>query len=66
MWATANQAKTGIKEIRRFEGLNPAMLDLAAGRLDGYISTSRRCLYYVKDKPQFAWWSASRPRAVLR
>ncbi len=54
MWATANQAKTGIKEIRRFEGLNPAMLDLAAGRLDGYISDIPALLYYVKDKPQFA------------
>jgi polar amino acid transport system substrate-binding protein len=54
MWATANQAKTGIKEIRRFEGLNPAMLDLAAGRLDGYISDIPALLYYVKDKPQFS------------
>jgi polar amino acid transport system substrate-binding protein len=35
-------------------GLNPAMLDLAAGRLDGYISDIPALLYYVKDKPQFA------------
>lgn len=54
MWATENQAKHGIKEIRRFEGLNPAMLDLAAGRIDGYISDIPALLYYVKDKPQFA------------
>lgn len=54
MWTTANQAKVGIKEIRRFEGLNPAMLDLAAGRLDGYISDIPALLYYAKDKPQFA------------
>ena len=34
MWATQNQATAKIKEIRRYEGLNPAMLDLvAAGRL---------------------------------
>jgi polar amino acid transport system substrate-binding protein len=54
MWTTENQGKVGIKEIRRFEGLNPAMLDLAAGRLDGYISDIPALLYYVKDKPQFA------------
>ncbi|PSC03245.1 amino acid ABC transporter substrate-binding protein [Alsobacter soli] len=54
MWATENQAKTKIKEIRRYEGLNPAMLDLAAGRIDGYISDIPALLYYVKDKPQFA------------
>lgn len=54
VWTTENQGKVGIKEIRRFEGLNPAMLDLAAGRLDGYISDIPALLYYVKDKPQFA------------
>jgi polar amino acid transport system substrate-binding protein len=54
MWTTENLARTGIKEVRRFEGLNPAMLDLAAGRLDGYISDIPALLYYVKDKPQFA------------
>jgi polar amino acid transport system substrate-binding protein len=54
MWATQHQADTKIKEIRRYEGLNPAMLDLAAGRIDGYISDIPALLYYVKDKPQFA------------
>src|SRR3954447_22971684 len=53
MWATQNQATAKIKEIRRYEGLNPAMLDLAAGRIDGYISDIPALLYYVKDKPQF-------------
>ena len=38
MWATQNQAKYKFSDIRRFEGLSPAMLDLAAGRIDGYIS----------------------------
>ena len=38
MWATENQAKYGYAEIRRFEGLAPAMLDLGNGRIDGYIS----------------------------
>jgi polar amino acid transport system substrate-binding protein len=51
IWATAHQGQYGIAEIRRFEGLNPAMLDLAAGRIDGYISDIPALLYYVKDKP---------------
>ena len=54
MWATQHQAETKIKEIKRYEGLNPAMLDLSAGRIDGYISDIPALLYYVKDKPQFA------------
>jgi polar amino acid transport system substrate-binding protein len=51
IWATAHQAEYGIANIRRFEGLNPAMLDLAAGRIDGYISDIPALLYYTKDKP---------------
>jgi polar amino acid transport system substrate-binding protein len=54
IWATENKAKYKLGEIRRFEGLNPAMLDLAAGRIDGYISDIPALLYYAKDKPQFA------------
>lgn len=53
MWATENQAKYGIAEIKRFEGLAPAMLDVEAGRVNGYISDIPALLYYVKDKPQF-------------
>jgi polar amino acid transport system substrate-binding protein len=52
MWATANQDKYGYKEIKRYEGLAPAMLDLEAGRIDGYISDIPALLYYTKDKPQ--------------
>ena len=54
IWATEHQAGAKIKDIKRYEGLNPAMLDLAAGRIDGYISDIPALLYYVKDKPQFA------------
>ncbi|KAA2244095.1 transporter substrate-binding domain-containing protein [Salinarimonas soli] len=53
MWATQNKDKYKFGDIRRFEGLNPAMLDLAAGRLDGYISDIPALQYYAKDKPQF-------------
>lgn len=51
MWATEHNAEYGFSEIKRYEGLAPAMLDLAAGRIDGYISDIPALLYYVKDKP---------------
>jgi len=52
MWADTHQADYKFGEIRRFEGLSPAMLDLVAGRIDGYISDIPALLYYVKDKPE--------------
>lgn len=54
MWATANTDAKGFAEIRRYEGLAPAMLDLAAGRIDGYVSDIPALLYYTKDKPNLA------------
>ncbi len=51
MWATEHQGEYGYADIRRYEGLAPAMLDLQAGRIDGYISDIPALLYYVKDKP---------------
>jgi polar amino acid transport system substrate-binding protein len=53
MWATQNTAKLKIATISRYEGLAPAMLDLAAGRIDGYISDIPAVEYYIKDKPQY-------------
>ncbi len=53
MWTTANQAKYGFSDIRRFEGLAPAMLDLQSGRIDGYISDIPALEYFIKDKPHF-------------
>jgi polar amino acid transport system substrate-binding protein len=53
MWTTAHQAETKIGTINKYEGLQPAMLDLQAGRIDGYISDIPALLYYSKDKPQF-------------
>lgn len=51
IWATANQAEYGFGEIRRYEGLAPAMLDVVIGRVKGYISDIPALLYYTKDKP---------------
>lgn len=53
IWATEHQAETKIGTISKYEGLQSAMLDLQAGRIDGYISDIPALLYYVKDKPQF-------------
>lgn len=53
MWTTQNTAKYKIAKVSRYEGLAPAMLDLAAGRIDGYISDIPAVEYYIKDKPQY-------------
>lgn len=53
IYATAHQAEDKFADIRRYEGLAPAMLDLAAGRIDGYVSDIPALQYYVKDKPAY-------------
>ena len=53
MWTTGNRQQYGIAEIRRYEGLAPAMLDLQSGRIDGYISDIPSLKYFIKDKPYF-------------
>ncbi len=54
IYATERQQQLGINEIRRFEGLAPAMLDLNNGGIDAYISDIPAVAYYIKDKPQYA------------
>ena len=53
IWATQHQTEDKFSDIKRYEGLAPAMLDLAAGRIDGYISDIPALQYYVKDKPTY-------------
>jgi polar amino acid transport system substrate-binding protein len=53
IWATANSAEYKIAKISRYEGLMPAMLDLAIGRIDGYLSDIPAVEYYIRDKPQY-------------
>lgn len=53
MWTTSNRDRHGFADIRRFEGLAPAMLDLQTGRIDGYISDIPSLEYYIKDKAHF-------------
>ena len=54
MWATENEQKYGFSEIRRYEGLAPAMLDVVIGRVKGYVSDIPALLYYTKDKPNLS------------
>jgi polar amino acid transport system substrate-binding protein len=53
MWTTSNQTRYEFAEIRRFEGLAPAMLDLQSGRIDGYISDIPALEYFIRDKQYF-------------
>jgi polar amino acid transport system substrate-binding protein len=53
IWATSNQARYHIAGIARYEGLAAAMLDLATGRIDGYLSDLPAVSYYIRDKPQY-------------
>ena len=53
MWTTANREKYGFDDIRRFEGLAPAMLDLQSGRIDAYISDIPSLEYFIKGKSIF-------------
>lgn len=52
IWASENQQQYGFKEIRRYEGIAPAALDLQIGRVVGYISDIPAMQYYTKDKPE--------------
>jgi polar amino acid transport system substrate-binding protein len=53
MWTTSMRDKYAFDDIRRFEGLAPAMLDMQTGRIDGYISDIPSLEYFIKDKPYF-------------
>ena len=53
MWTTSMQDQYEFADIRRFEGLAPAMLDMQTGRIDGYISDIPSLEYFIKDKPYF-------------
>ena len=54
MWIGQHKGEYKFADVSRYEGLSPAMLDLASGRIDGYISDIPAVLYYIKDKPQYS------------
>jgi len=53
MWINQHKDEYKFADVSRYEGLSPAMLDLASGRIDGYLSDIPAVLYYIKDKPQY-------------
>ena len=53
IWASANTATYRIASVSRYEGLAPAMLDVANGRIDAYLSDVPAVAYFIKDKPQY-------------
>jgi len=53
IYASEHAAKYRFAGILRYEGLAAAMLDLAAGRIDGYISDIPAVEYYIRNKPQY-------------
>ena len=53
IWAVENREKYNFGDIRRYEGLGPAVLDLGNGRIDGYISDVPALSFYIRDKPEF-------------
>ena len=53
IWATQHTATYKFANVARYEGLAPAMLDLANGRIDAYVSDLPAVAYYIKDKPQY-------------
>ena len=50
MYATERAEEAGFASISRYEGLAPAMLDLQAGRIDGYVSDIPALQYYTRDR----------------
>lgn len=53
MWASANLPKYKFSEVRRYDGTSEAFLDVAAGRVGGFLHDCPSDAYYIKDKPQY-------------
>ncbi len=66
IYATQHEKDLGLSEIRRFEGLSPAMLDLAAGASTATSPTSRPSPTTSRTSRNTPWWSASRRASSIR
>ncbi|MBK3745312.1 amino acid ABC transporter substrate-binding protein [Paraburkholderia aspalathi] len=54
MWASENESKYKFGEIRRYDGNGEPMLDIATGRIAGFIHDCPIDAYYIRDKPQYS------------
>ncbi|MDB9312659.1 ABC transporter substrate-binding protein [Spirulina sp. CS-785/01] len=50
-WVQGHQGQYNFKEVRRYEGLQPAIEDLRAGVYDGYVGDIPAFLYYAENNP---------------
>lgn len=53
IWATDNEGKLKFGSVARYEGNQDPMMDIATGRVDGFVHDCPIDAYYIKDKPQF-------------
>lgn len=53
MWATEKEAELKFASIGRYDGNQDPMMDIATGRIDGFVHDCPIDAYYIKDKPQF-------------
>ncbi|WEK52468.1 MAG: ABC transporter substrate-binding protein [Candidatus Kaistia colombiensis] len=53
IWATDNEGKLKFGSVSRYEGNQDPMMDIATGRVDGFVHDCPIDAYYIKDKPQF-------------
>lgn len=54
IWATANEATLKFASVGRYDGNQEPMMDIATGRIDGFVHDCPIDAYYIRDKPQFA------------
>ncbi|MBV2143023.1 ABC transporter substrate-binding protein [Falsochrobactrum sp. TDYN1] len=53
IWASDNEAKHKFGTIKRYDGNAEPMLDIATGRISGFIHDCPIDAYYIRDKPQY-------------
>jgi polar amino acid transport system substrate-binding protein len=53
-WVQEHMEDYGFIDIMRYESVTAAMMDLKAGKYDGYIANFPSQLYYAKDHPEVA------------
>lgn len=53
IWASGNQAKYKFAGISRYDNTQDPMLDIATGRIGGFVQDCPIVNYYIKGKPQY-------------
>lgn len=53
IWASEQESTLKFASISRYDGNQDPMMDIATGRIDGFVHDCPIDAYYIKDKPQF-------------